>query len=214
MSWWLSDWTFWNKKTLYLVQRRYYWSNRDQDLDASMNMREYVQDYCESCAICRRSKTSRHILYETLTSLLVSEYKWFDIIMNFVIDLSFNTNWIKISYDSILIVINRLTKMIDYILVTKNIIANQLINVLIREIIKFHDISKFIVTNRRFLFTSKFYSSLCYVLKIKKSYLLLFIFRSMIRRSVKTVLWSNICERMLTSRRTTEYHYCSWRSSL
>ena len=58
-----------------LIQRKYYWFNRDQDFDISMSMREFVQNYCESCATCKRSKTLRHMFYETLTSLSISKFK-------------------------------------------------------------------------------------------------------------------------------------------
>ena len=58
--------------------------------------------------------------------------------------------------------------MIHYIFIIKKINAKQLIDVIIKKIVKFHDVLKFIIIDRDFLFTSKFYFSFCYVLKIKR----------------------------------------------
>lgn len=58
--------------------------------------------------------------------------------------------------------------MVHYIPVIKKITAPQLAQVLIKEIIWFHGLPDLIVTDCGLLFTSAFYSSLCYALKIKK----------------------------------------------
>ena len=67
--------------------------------------------------------------------------------------------------------------MIHYISIIKNIIVKQLIDVFIREIVKFHDVSIFIIIDHEFLFTSTFYFSLCYVLKIKRKFFTIFHFQ-------------------------------------
>ena len=58
--------------------------------------------------------------------------------------------------------------MAHYIPVTKKINAKQLADVIIREIVRYHGIPESIVTDRGSLFTSGFWSSLCYALKIKR----------------------------------------------
>ena len=72
---------------------------------------------------------------------------------------------------------NKLTKLTHYIIVIKKINIKQLIDVIIKKIIKFHDVSKFIIIDRDFLFTSKFYNSLYYVLKIKRKLFIVFHFQ-------------------------------------
>ena len=58
--------------------------------------------------------------------------------------------------------------MSHYIPITKTIKAKDLADVLIREVIRYHDLPSSIITDRGSLFTSEYYSSLCYALKIKK----------------------------------------------
>ena len=40
-----------------------------------MSMREFVENYCNECVICRRNKVSRHTSYEMLSSLSILKFK-------------------------------------------------------------------------------------------------------------------------------------------
>ena len=71
------------EKTLELLHRKYYWPNPDRE-DAPSGMRQLVREYCESCAVCKRSKASRHKPYEDFQFLFISEFRWADLTMNFV----------------------------------------------------------------------------------------------------------------------------------
>ena len=62
---------------------------------------------------------------------------------------------------------NRLTKMTHYISTIKTIRAENLAEILIREIVRIHDLSNSIITNRDSMFTVKYYFFLCYALKIR-----------------------------------------------
>lgn len=88
--------------------------------------------------------------------------------MDFVTGLPTSKNWNDAKYDSILVVVDRLTKMAHYIPVTKTIKTKNLAKMLIREVIRYHGLPSSIITDRGSLFTSEYYSSLCYALKIKK----------------------------------------------
>ena len=90
--------------------------------------------------------------------------------MNF----SINRNWNEIEYNSILMIINRLTKMIYYILIIKIINVENLTKVSIKKIIQLHDFSFFIIINRKLLFILSFWSTLCYTMKIKKKLFIAF----------------------------------------
>ena len=159
------------KRTLKLIRRKYYWLNQkrndQQNLEHDFNIRAQIKDYCETCVICKRNKTSRHKSYENLFFLSVFEFKWIDFTINFVTNLFESKTWNETIYDSILVVMNKLTKMTHYILVTKTIIAKNLVEILIREIIKLHELSSSITTNRDFVFTFKYHDALCHALKIK-----------------------------------------------
>ena len=88
--------------------------------------------------------------------------------MDFVTGLPILTDWKEDSYDSILVIIDRLTKMVYYEPIKVNINAPGLAEVIIDVVVKHHDLPDSIVTDRGLLFTSKFWSSLCYFLGIKQ----------------------------------------------
>ena len=98
--------------------------------------------------------------------------------MNFVTRLFPSKAWNEAIYDSILVIVNRLTKMIHYISVTKTIFAEDLIEVLFREVIRLHDLFSSIVIDRDFIFTFKYNDALCYVLKIKRKLSIVFHFQT------------------------------------
>ena len=72
------------------------------------------------------------------------------------------------TYDSILVIVDRLTKMVHYEPVKITINAPGLTEVIIDVVVRHHGLPDSIVTDRGSLFTSKFWSSLCYFLGIKR----------------------------------------------
>lgn len=78
------------EKTLELLQRKYYWPNPGHDSEAAPGMRQLVREYCESCAICKRSKAPRHRPYGELQPLPIPKFKWTDLTMDFVTRLSWS----------------------------------------------------------------------------------------------------------------------------
>ena len=76
-------------------------------------------------------------------------------------------DWKGDSYDSILVIINRLTKIVYYKPVKVTIDAPGLVEVIINVVIWHHGLPDSIMTDRGSLFTSKFWSSLCYFLRVK-----------------------------------------------
>ena len=158
------------ERTLELVQRKYYWPNPErgeENTEQDRGMRAQVKEYCETCAICKRSKAPRHKPYGKLSSLPIPEFKWADLTMDFVTGLPESRAWNGATHDSILVVVDRLTKMAHYIPVTKTVTAEDLAEILIREVIRLHGLPSSITTDRGSIFTSKYHDSLCYALKIK-----------------------------------------------
>ena len=88
--------------------------------------------------------------------------------MDFVTGLPILTDWKKDSYDSILVIVNWLTKMIHYKSIKVIINAPGLTKVIIDVVMRHHSLSNSIVTDRESLFTSKFWSLLCCFLGIKR----------------------------------------------
>ncbi len=65
-------------RTMKVIKRNYYWSF----------MQKTINQYIQNCYICQRSKTSRNKSNDLLQSLSISEQRWQDIVMNFIINLS------------------------------------------------------------------------------------------------------------------------------
>ena len=99
---------------------------------------------------------------------------WNDLSMDFVTGLPILTHWKGDSYDSILVIIDWLIKMVHYKLVKVSINAPGLAKVIIDVVMRHHGLPDSIVTDRGLLFTSKFWSLLCYFFSIKRRLLTAF----------------------------------------
>ena len=72
------------------------------------------------------------------------------------------------SYDVILIMVNQLIKMVYYKVLRTTIDTMGLTEVSINIIMRYHGLSELINSDQSSLFTSKFWSLLCYFLSIKR----------------------------------------------
>ncbi len=88
--------------------------------------------------------------------------------MDFVTGLPVSTNWKGETYDSILVIVDQLTKMVYYEPVKVTIDAPALAKVIIEAVVRHHGLPDSIVSDRGSVFTSKFWSSLCHFLGIKQ----------------------------------------------
>ena len=88
--------------------------------------------------------------------------------MDFVTGLPQSTDWRSNSYNSILLIINRLTKMVHYKPVQTIIIELALAEVIFNVVVRHHGLFDSIISNRGLKFMSKFWFSLCYFLNIKQ----------------------------------------------
>ena len=88
--------------------------------------------------------------------------------MDFVTGLPLSADWKGNSYDSILVIVDRLTKMVHYEPVKVTIDAPGLAELIINVVVWHHGLLDSIISDRGAIFTSKFWSSLCYFLGIKR----------------------------------------------
>ena len=146
------------EKTRELVARKYYWET----------LRHDVEVYVRGCDICLASKAVRHKPYGNLQQLPVLTHRWKDLSIDFVTGLPQSADWRGDSYDLILVIVNRLTKMVYYEPVQTTITAPALAEVILNIIAWYHGLPNSIVSDRGSVFTSKFWSSLCYFLSIKQ----------------------------------------------
>ncbi len=141
-------------RTMKIIKRNYYWSF----------MRKTVDRYIRNCYVCQRSKTSRDKSNDLLQSLSISEQRWQNIVMNFIIDLSDSYD-----YNAILTVICRLSKERHYIsCITdeKDITVEKTAEMLLQWVYRTHDLSSFIVFDRDSQFTFILWKFLCKRLSI------------------------------------------------
>ena len=82
--------------------------------------------------------------------------------------LPLSSDWKGNSYDSILVIVDHLTKMVHYELVKVTIDAPGLAEVIINVVVQHHGLPDSIISDRRAIFTSRFWSSLRYFLGIKR----------------------------------------------
>ena len=148
------------KKTCELIARKYYWPTLRRD----------VEDYVRGCDVCLALKAVRHKPYGDLQSLPVPIHCWKDLSMDFVTGLPISTDWKGDSYDLILVIVDRLTKMVHYKPIKVTINAPGLAEVIINIVVRHHGLADSIVIDRGLLFTSKFWSLLCYFLGIKQKF--------------------------------------------
>ena len=88
--------------------------------------------------------------------------------MDFVTGLPILTNEKGDRYNSILIIIDWLIKMVYYKPVKVTINISGLAEVIIDVVVRHHSLSDSIITDRRLIFTLKFWSLLCHFLGIKQ----------------------------------------------
>ena len=146
------------EKTRELLAWKYYWPT----------LRHDVKAYVKGCDVCLASKTVRHKPYGDLQSLPVPTHRWKDLSIDFVTGLPISTNWKRDSYNSILVIVDWLIKMLHYNPVKITIDGPGLAKVIIDVLVWYHGLLDSIVTNRGLLFTLKFWSSLCYFFGIKR----------------------------------------------
>ena len=88
--------------------------------------------------------------------------------MDFMTSLFISTDWKRDSYNFILVIVDWLTKMVNYEPIKAIIDAPGLAKIRIDVIIQYYGLLDSIVTNKSSFFTSKFWLSLCYFFGIKR----------------------------------------------
>ncbi len=145
-------------KTQELIARKYYWPTLCRDVEA----------YVTGCDVCLASKAVRHKIYGDLQSLLVPTHRWKELSMDFITRLLVSTNWKSDTYDSILVIVDWLTKMVHYEPVKVIINASGLAKVILNVVLSYYGLPESIVSDWGSVFTSKFWLSLYYFLGIKQ----------------------------------------------
>lgn len=138
-------------KTIELITRDFTWPG----------LRKDVERYIGNCGRCKRTKTSRHKKFGLLQPVEVPTSVWKSITMNMIVKLPKSKETVTgTQYDSILVIIDKLTKD-AYMLPWKEQATSQdLAYAQHRNIISQHGIPSKIISDTGTVFTSKFWKTL------------------------------------------------------
>jgi len=130
-------------------------------------MRKQIKNIIRKCNICIQMKHSQHRFYNLLKSFSTSDHAWKSIALNFIVKLSKSKERVtRTTYDSILMITDKLIKYKYFLSYKKATFAKDLIYMFLRIIVANHELSDEIISNRDKFFTSKFWKSLMNQLEI------------------------------------------------
>jgi hypothetical protein len=134
------------QKTIVAVKSQYYW----------LGMKKEVADFIAKCLECQKVKATHRHPTSLLQPLPIPELKWEVVTMDFITKLPRTYK----NHDSIMVVVDKLTKVAHFIPVKFTHKTTNLADVYMREIARLHGIPKTIVSDRDLKFTSKFWKGL------------------------------------------------------
>ncbi|WVZ75902.1 hypothetical protein U9M48_023921 [Paspalum notatum var. saurae] len=133
-------------KMYYDLKERFWWPG----------MKRAVAEYVAVCDTCQRVKAEHQRPAGLLQPLKVPEWKWEEITMDFVVGLPRTQK----GYNSIWVVVDRLTKVAHFIPVNTTYSGARLAELYISRIVCLHGVPKKIISDRGSQFTSRFWEQL------------------------------------------------------
>jgi hypothetical protein len=125
------------------LKERYWWVGLKRD----------VAEYVAICDTCQRVKAEHRRPAGLLQPMKIPEWKWDEVGMDFIVGLPRTQS----GYDSIWVIIDRLTKVAHFIPVKTTYAGAKLAELYMARIVCLHGVSKKIVSNRGTQFMSHFW---------------------------------------------------------
>ncbi|MBW0558888.1 hypothetical protein O181_098603 [Austropuccinia psidii MF-1] len=141
------------ENTLKLVKRDFYWAGMNQS----------IKEYVSSCQQCSGNKNIHHKKFGLLQPLQLPSGPWNSLTMEFITQLPLSN-----SFDSILLVVDRFSKMAIFIPTYGKITSLQSAQIFISHVSSKHGLPVRIVSDRGSLFLSSFWTNLWKELKISR----------------------------------------------
>lgn len=126
---------------------------------------QQVKKYVKNCHTCSRTKPLREGLQGLLRPLPVAKERWRHIAMDFIVELPCSEDWNGQKFNSILVVVDRMTKQV-HIIPCNDLSARNTAYLFYKEIFRLHGLPDTIVSDRGSQFTSEFWRWLCKLLHI------------------------------------------------
>jgi hypothetical protein len=128
------------------VKTIYWWYDMKQD----------IVEYVSLCDTCQRVKVEHQRPVGLLQPLKIPEWKWEEIGMDFIVGLPRT----QARYNSIWVIVDRLTKVAHFIPVKMTYSGAKLAELYMSQIVCMHGVTKKIVWDRASQYTSKFLEKL------------------------------------------------------
>jgi hypothetical protein len=128
------------------LKTRYWWYGMKRD----------IAEYVSLCDTYQRVKAEHQRPARLLQPLKIPEWKWEEIGMDFIVGLPCT----QARYDSIWVIVDRLTKVAHFIPVKTTYSGAKLIELYMSRIVCLHSVPKKIMSDRGSQFTSKFWEKL------------------------------------------------------
>jgi hypothetical protein len=134
------------QKTVATIKIHYFW----------LGMKREIAEYIARCMECQKVKDEHRHPTGLLQRLPILEWKWEVVTMDFIIGLPRRGKL----HDSIMVVVDKLTKDVHFIPLKTNHKATNVVDIFMKEVARLHEIPKIIVSNRDSKFTSNFWKGL------------------------------------------------------
>lgn len=131
--------------------------------------RKIVQEIIKKCDICNKAKIARHAPYGELQPIPPPERAWQTVTMDFIVKLPKSKEPMTgVFYDSILVIVDKLTKYAYYIPYMESSNTKDLAYMFFKTVIAQHGLPTKLISDRDKLFTSNFWKCLMETMKIKQ----------------------------------------------
>jgi hypothetical protein len=121
-----------------------------------MRIKREIARYVSECDTCQRVKADHLRLAGNLQSLSIPGWKWENICMDFIVGLPHTSR----GYNSIWVIVDRLTKSAHFIPVSTTYRVRQYAELYLSHIIHYQGILKTIISDRGSIFVARFWEQL------------------------------------------------------
>jgi len=141
-------------RTLDLVSRDFYWQKLRRD----------VEDYVRHCDACQRHKVSTKLYAGKLQPLSVPGRRWESVSMDLIVKLPTTAA----GHDSILVFVDRLSKMVHFVPTVEALNAQDFAVLFVANVVKLHGLPRTLISDRGPQFNNKFWEKVCEILGMDK----------------------------------------------